>query len=202
MIRRWDIVTIGNISRNRYWGESEDRAVRPAMCTSTLITADDFRLLVDPPIEEADRMAAELNRRAGITPEQVELVFITHAHRDHHAGLASFPFSRWLAAGEVADAINETGRYERPVKSAGQGIADGVEPIHTPGHTLDHFSLRFTCEGRRVVIAGDAVMNRDFWRDRRGYHNSVDFTLAAATMQHLAEIADVIVPGHDNYFLV
>ena len=42
------IITIGNLSRNRYWGESDDRAYRPAICTCTLISGDGFRLLVDP----------------------------------------------------------------------------------------------------------------------------------------------------------
>ncbi len=23
-IKRWDVITIGNLSRNRYWGESDD----------------------------------------------------------------------------------------------------------------------------------------------------------------------------------
>ena len=33
MIHRWDIITIGNLSRNRYWGEREDQAYRGAICT-------------------------------------------------------------------------------------------------------------------------------------------------------------------------
>ena len=28
MIQRWDIITIGNLSRNRYWGERDDQAYR------------------------------------------------------------------------------------------------------------------------------------------------------------------------------
>ena len=32
--------------------------------------------------------------------------------------------------------------------------------------------------------------------------NAVDFEQSARTMDKLAAIADIIVPGHDNYFLV
>ena len=45
-------------------------------------------------------------------------------------------------------------------------------------------------------------MTRDFWLGRQGFHNSVDFDLAAQTMDQLAAAADIIIPGHDNYFLV
>jgi glyoxylase-like metal-dependent hydrolase (beta-lactamase superfamily II) len=53
-----------------------------------------------------------------------------------------------------------------------------------------------------VVIAGDAVMTRDFFAHRQGYLNSVDFPQASRTIEEIARIADIVVPGHDNYFLV
>jgi hypothetical protein len=62
--------------------------------------------------------------------------------------------------------------------------------------------LRFDCEGRSIVVAGDSVATRDFWRERRSYYNAVDPALGARTMGQLAGVASIIVPGHDNYFLV
>src|SRR3954447_2166299 len=109
MIHRWDIITIGNLSRNRYWGESDDRAYRPAICTCTLITGDGFRLLVDPSLREEERMQAELDRRTGCRLEDVDTVFVTHEHGDHHFGLKHFPHARWLAAPPVARLLNESG---------------------------------------------------------------------------------------------
>ena len=50
MVERCDIVTVGNLSRNRYWGESDEVAVRRVLCTSTLVRGDGFCLLVDPPV--------------------------------------------------------------------------------------------------------------------------------------------------------
>ena len=67
---------------------------------------------------------------------------------------------------------------------------------------MEHHSLLFECAGQKVVIAGDAVMTRDFFAHRQGYFNSVDFALAAQTIERIATIADVVVPGHDNYFSV
>jgi glyoxylase-like metal-dependent hydrolase (beta-lactamase superfamily II) len=200
MVQRWDIITIGNLSRNRYWGESDERAHRPAICTCTLITGDGFRLLVDPSLPEAERMAAELDRRAGLQLADIDTVFITHEHGDHHFGLRHFPQARWLAAPAVAEKLNAGGQYEKPVEAAASPLFGAIDLIPTPGHTLSHHSLRFDCEGRSVVVAADAAMTRDFWREKQGYFNSADFALAAHSIERLAEMADIVIPGHDNYF--
>ncbi len=201
-VKRWDVVTIGNLSRNRYWGESDDRGVRAAICTCTLVVGDDFRLLVDPSLAEAADMTRELDRRTGVKPAAVTAVFVTHEHADHYAGLAHFPEAQWLAAPPVAEVLNQSGKWSRRVEGVTGRLFDAVDVIATPGHTHTHHSLRFDCDGLSVVLAGDAVATRDFFRARRGYFNAVDFALSARTMDRLAGLADIIVPGHDNYFLV
>lgn len=200
-IARWDILTIGNISRNRYWGERDEQAYRSAICTCTLITGQGFRLLVDPSLQEEERMAAELDRRAGCKLADIDAVFLTHEHGDHHFGLKHFPEARWLAAPPVAELLNRSGQYEKQIEAEAGPLYGVIEVLPTPGHCLSHHSLRFDCDGLSVVIAADAAMTRDFWNDRRGYFNSADFALAARSIEELAQIADVVVPGHDNYFL-
>ncbi len=201
-VKRWDVITIGNLSRNRYWGESDDRGVRAAICTCTLVTGRGFRLLVDPSIADAAEMAKELDRRAGVKPQDVTAVFVTHEHGDHVAGIAAFPNARWLASPGVAEVLNKSDKLPRRFEGVGDRLFDAIEVIATPGHTGTHHSLRFDCDGLSIVVAGDAVATRDFFRERRGYFNAVDFELSARTMDSLAAMADIIVPGHDNYFLV
>ena len=203
MIERWDIITIGNLSRNRYWGERDDRAFRPALCTSTLVRGLGLRLLIDAPLADAEAMESELNRRTGLRIADVTDVFLTHSHGDHVTGLSVFAHARWWAGSAVAESLNTNGGLAQAVQPVREGqVAPGIEVIPTPGHTADHHSLRFECDGACVVVAGDAAMTRDFWRDRQGFHNSVDFEQVARTMDELEAIADIIVPGHDNYFIV
>jgi len=201
MIERWDLITMGNLSRNRYWGDDESKPARPTQCTTTLITSDGFRLLVDPACQDAERMAAELNRRSGLKVADIDAVFVTHDHGDHHYGLKHFADARWLAAPGVAAKINESKEYEKQVEGVSGKLFDDIDVASTPGHTMEHHSLRFDCEGLSVVVTGDAVMTRDFWRDRRGFFNSVDIELAGRTIEEIAKIADAVVPGHDNWFL-
>jgi glyoxylase-like metal-dependent hydrolase (beta-lactamase superfamily II) len=201
-VKRWDVITIGNLSRNRYWGESDAKGVRAALCTCTLIVGDDFRLLVDPSLANAADMAKELDRRTGVKPGDIDALFVTHEHGDHVAGMAHFPDARWLAAPAVAEALNKSRKLSRRFENAPDRLFDAVEVIATSGHTHSHHSLRFDCEGLSIVVAGDAVATRDFFRARRGYFNAVDFEQSARTMDRLAALADILVPGHDNYFLV
>ena len=200
-IRRWDVITLGNLSRNRYWGESDAQGVRSAICTCTVVQGAGFRLIVDPSLSGADEMAKELDRRTGLKPRDITAVFVTHEHGDHWFGLAHFPEARWLAAPEVAAALNQTNKLPKPVEAMTGRLFDALDVLPTPGHTLSHHSLRFDCDGLSAVLAGDAVPTLDFWHERRGYFNCVDFELSTKTMNQIAGLADLVVPGHDNWFL-
>jgi glyoxylase-like metal-dependent hydrolase (beta-lactamase superfamily II) len=201
-VKRWDVITVGNLSRNRYWGEPDTAAVRSVLCTTTLVVGDGFALLVDPSMKDAVAMARELDRRTGKKPDFITACFVTHEHGDHWAGLEGFPKAKWFAAPGVAEVLNQTAKLSKQVEPAEGKLFDAIDVMATPGHTANHHALRFDCDGRSIVTAGDAIATHDFFRDRRGFYNSVDFDQAARSMDKLAALADIIVPGHDNYFLV
>ena len=198
----WSIITIGNLSRNQYWGEPNDKAFRDVLCTTTLITGDGFRLLADPSVAAAEGMARELNRRTGLKLDDITAIFVTHEHGDHVAGLANFPKPPWYSSAQTAEILNRGNRFAKQIEPAPDTLFEAVEVVPTPGHTRGHHSLRFQCEGKRIVVAGDAVPTRDFWRDRRSFYNAVNPEQGSRTMDAIAKMADIVVPGHDNYFLV
>ena len=145
-------------------------------------------------------MAAELKRRTGLSPDDVDLAFITHQHGDHHVGLAHFRKAKWIAGAKAAANLNKSGKYSKQIEVASQNLAETIDVVYTPGHTLDSYSLCFDCDGMSVIIAGDAVATRDFWKEGRMYFKALDMNLSARSMEKIRSIADVIVPGHDNYF--
>jgi glyoxylase-like metal-dependent hydrolase (beta-lactamase superfamily II) len=201
MIHDWAVVTIGNLSRNRYWDDNEAQPVRPTLCTCALIRCDGGNVLVDPSCEQAERMAAELERTTGLKVADVTAVVLTHEHRDHHYGLRHFPEADWVAAPEVAAAVNASSEYGRLVQPVTGRLLDCLDLVPTPGHTPGHHSLRFDCDGLSVVVAGDAVMTKDFWRERRPYFNATDVSIARQSMEDLAGMAQAIIPGHANWFV-
>lgn len=80
-------------------------------------------------------------------------------------------------------------------------LVPGISLLPTPGHTATHTSLSFISGGYRVIIAGDAVMTEDFFLAQDVYFNTVDRDAAVHSIATIAERADIVVPGHDNYFV-
>ena len=200
-VTHWDVITIGNLSRNRYWGESDEKALHEVICTCTVISGKDFHIIVDPSIADEKDMKSELKRRTGLTTDQVDMVFITHQHGDHLAGLKHFPKAKWVAGAETASILNHSGSFSKQVEPAANSLFGIIDVISTPGHTHDHKSLRFDYSGFSVVIAGDAVATKDFWEEKRMYYNVLDKAEAQKSLEKISSIADIIVPGHDNYFI-
>ncbi len=196
----WNVITIGNLSRNRYWGESEERAIHKVICTCSVISGKDFNLIIDPSIADESAMATELERRTGLTPDKIDAVFITHQHGDHVVGLNHFKKARWFAGKDVAAGLNKSGNYFKQTEPAGNILFNSIDVIPTPGHTPDHHSLRFDFNGLSVVIAGDSVATKDFWIERMPYYNVIDPVESGRSMEKINLMADIIVPGHDNYF--
>src|SRR5205085_10979172 len=79
VVKRFDVITIGNLSRNRYWGEGDEKGVRAVICTTTLITAERVRVLVDPSLADGEQMAKELDRWGGLEGGAVDALFGTRA---------------------------------------------------------------------------------------------------------------------------
>ncbi len=131
---------------------------------------------------------------AGVAPEDVDYVLITHLHADHvgwntqadgDSWRPTFPKARYvfsatelrynedLAAGQPAGAdaarLPYPGVYQdsvRPVVEAGlaQPIAidgneflDGLSFVPTPGHSVDHASIRLVSRGQEALFAGDVM---------------------------------------------
>lgn len=201
VIKHWDVITIGNLSRNRYWGESDEKPLRSAICTCTVISGKNFHLLVDPSLKDATAMATELDRRTGLSMEEIDTVFITHQHDDHLYGLKHFTGARWFAGPEIAMALNKSGKFDKLIEPAGRILLGEIDVIPMFGHTNDSYGLRFDFNGYSVVIAGDAVASKDYWDDNQMYYNVNDLEVARKTLADIRSIADIIVPGHDNYFL-
>lgn len=198
----WDIITIGNLSRNRYWGESEERSLHSVICTTTVIRLKHHNIIVDPSLKDSKEMAYELKRRTGLSLDDIDVVFVTHEHGDHHAGISNFPNAKWLASPIAAEIINRENDYIKKVEPAGTKIFDCLDVVPAPGHTPGTSGLRFDYNGLSIFVAGDAVATKDFWDDNRMYFKALDIEESLKTYKKIENMANIVIPGHDNYFYV
>ena len=202
MMPKWTVLNIGAITRNKFWGERDDTSYRKIFCTSTIIETDTDIVMVDPSME-GDDMSYLLDSRCGLTCADVTKVFVTHTHGDHTVGMNSFLHAEWfMMPGEIAVLGKEKEQWKERFHPAGEEIAAGIKTIELPGHTPTLGGLFFDALEGRVLVAGDGVMTKDFFRHKMGYHNSQNPFLASKTLEMLAKTVDVIVPGHDNFFYV
>ncbi|MCJ7548125.1 MAG: hypothetical protein MUQ30_00395, partial [Anaerolineae bacterium] len=90
--------------------------------------------------------------------------------------------------------------HERFAAAEG-ALPDGVELFPAPGHTLTLAALKTPTPWGDLIIAGDAVMNREYFDAEEGYHNSIDFDQAAESIRRIKAAATMVIPGHDNLIL-
>ncbi|MGH7213295.1 MAG: MBL fold metallo-hydrolase [Tepidisphaeraceae bacterium] len=216
---RLDIISIGTLSRNRLWNEPD--AVRTPHATTTLIRAGKRHILVDPGLP-APALGARLFERTGLKPEQIDTVFLTNFRPAHRAGLSLFDKAKLriheneqqAASQRLQQLIDETPEQDEDrahmlreleilesLKPADDKLADGVDLFPLFGYTPGACGLLVTTPATTTLIAGDAVPTQDHFLAGQVLPDTFDIKAAHESMREVYEIADLIVPGHDNVFL-
>jgi len=210
------IISIGALSVHELW--DAPTAPRSAHATTTLITAGDRRILVDPALPP-DVITARLGERANLRPADITDVFLTNFRPAHRMGLTAFPDARWLVGEREREAVglmlverfqnepegsDEAEIFRKEVAllqrfdPAPDKLADRVDLFPLPGFTPGTCGLLIPEATRTLLIAGDAVPTVEHLQRGRVLRGAYDAEAAMESLKEAIEIADVIVPGHDN----
>jgi glyoxylase-like metal-dependent hydrolase (beta-lactamase superfamily II) len=212
------IVSIGCLSKNRFWAEAE--AVRPSHATTTLIRSGDKTILVDPSLP-GELLGQVLHQRTGLKPEQIDVVFLTCFRPIHRRGLGLFPHAEVVMGENEIESVSAhlTGLTEgglenpdaRALVESEQQILSLIKPApdrFTPqvhlfpayGATAGSCALLLTPPTRTIAVTGDAVLTTDYYDAGMVFNHSFDTEAAKESLTELIEIAEIVVPGHDNVF--
>ncbi|MCT4554102.1 MAG: MBL fold metallo-hydrolase [Pelagimonas sp.] len=140
---------------------------------------------------------------AGYTPDQVDVVVLTHMHGDHIGGLmnegaATFPNARYVTGAAEYNHWNGTDNERfagnvRPLAEKmtfledGGAVASGITAVAAFGHTPGHMTYMLESEGRQLLLFADTA-NHYVWS--LGYPDwevrfDMDKAAAAATRRKL-----------------
>lgn len=141
----------------------------------------------------------------GISPGDIDVVFITHWHRDHFGNLGIFKKARYMASKSL---VKRFGLEHFVGTDDGEEIGDGAKVVLTPGHTADHASIlvdaTFGGVRARIAIAGDAVISNSYFQAGRIWKCNADFYSAdeaKESISRLVRVSDIIIPGHGVPFM-
>ncbi|MCH2133893.1 MAG: MBL fold metallo-hydrolase [Phycisphaerales bacterium] len=214
----YSVISLGTLSAHPLWNESSP--VRTPHATTTLIVAEDHRILVNPSLP-LPVLQARMSERTPVRPEEITHVFMTSLAGDHRRGLEGFPSARWLAFDtelsheaerlrsemedatahddqETAELISAMSAALDRVEPAGDQLAPGVDLFPLPGLTPGTCGLLISQPRATVLVSGDAVATREHLERGQVLPRCADLEQAQESFREAIEIADVIIPGRDN----
>lgn len=143
-------------------------------------------------------------KAAGIEPDSIDLVIISHFHGDHvnglwaEPGVAAFPkahitvpereWAFWMddgemgraPAGRMADLFKNNRRVFDPIKNTVQQhawekeVVPGITAVGTPGHSIGHTSYMVTSGNDRVFVQSDVTNHPALFVRHPGWHAAFD----------------------------
>lgn len=143
---------------------------------------------------------------AGVRPEEVSHVFITHFHPDHYDSFHLFPTARMVASRKgfpesgliprVAEALRARG--PEGLRLVGdEEILPGIRTFHLGVHSDCSMGIAVDTSVGRVVLPGDVVYLYDNLEPRERAPGWVDAGLWAEAARKVRAMGDLVLPGHD-----
>lgn len=185
-----------------------------AFCGISLIRGTKNIVVDAAHVGRRELIRAKLAER-GLTPADIDYVFLTHAHWDHSQNVDMFPNAKILLSPKEREYVKNpresdwatplwtSAMLERqPVQEVREGdeVDDGVTVIEIPGHSRGTQGLLLRQGDRVVAACGDALPNA--WSAGHGLPRIVfwDVEQARASIRKLLDRATAFYPGHDRPF--
>jgi glyoxylase-like metal-dependent hydrolase (beta-lactamase superfamily II) len=212
------IINIGALSHHELW--KEKGPTRASHATCTLVRSENKTILIDPGLPPK-LIAQRLQERSGLDVSQITDIFLTNFRPPHRWGLAAFPHANWLLSQmerefvghhlieqyqaeedpNLKNLLQEDIALLKKCQPAPDRIAPQVDLFPLPGYTPGTCGLLLNQTNLTVLVAGDAVPTIEHLEQGRILRAGYDAEQARESFMEAIEIADVIIPGHDNIII-
>lgn len=167
----------------------------------------------------------------GLTPEKIDMVILTHLHRDHTGSVGLFKKSKIIVQKSEIEFAHNPLPTQRVVYredlvatvdasphleliEGDQEVIPGLEVVKVPGHTPGVQAISVQTKKGKVVMCSDAGPLYHNWFPSESKYGTplnhlkrlppgilYDLRQSLESMERISKMADVIVPGHDPYVL-
>ena len=179
---------------------------------------DPMRPLFEPPVMQEEQRIPHYLKKLGLSPADIDVVFLGHLQFDHAGGLCDLPGCEvHVHQAELAAANTrlDDGVFDDEIRTQAQWrlqhraytVTSGVHAIETPGHTAGHMSMLIELpKGSPVILCGDAADLQENLHDEiaPGYCWQDNEALALASIRSLKALAKAenaeLWPNHDAAF--
>lgn len=159
--------------------------------TITLVKDGRSVIVVDPGTLASQEVLVNALKKEGLSPNDVNTVFLTHSHIDHFASVGVFPK---VTIVEYYGAWKNDSVKDRPVN-----LTKNIQILETPGHSYTGLTLLVETSLGVIAICGDVFWKRNYPKVDKYADNPKKLK---ESRKKLLKIADYIIPGHAGMFKV
>ncbi len=168
--------------------ESADSDER-SCSTIVLVKDGGMNIVVDPGTAKSQEEISKALGEAGLSADDIDVVFITHSHMDHYRNIGMFRNAR---------SLDYWGWWKGDSwKECDGRVSGSISIIKTPGHSYDGMTMLVETGKGTVAICGDV-----FWKE--GYPKADPYASDPEKLEQsrktVIEKSDFVVPGHGKMF--
>ena len=149
----------------------------------------------------------------GVSPEDIDIVILTHLHWDHASNNHLFPNARFIVqkkeydylitpvpevkAGYEVDLVLRT-EYE--LVDGDVNIIPGISVTLAPGHSTGMQCVVVETEAGKYILGGDLITLFENWEAEPHIPNGVfyDLNIMLESLDKIDRIDGTVLPGHDE----
>ena len=149
----------------------------------------------------------------GVSPEDIDIVILTHLHWDHASNNRLFPKVRFIVQQKEYDYLTAPDpaakagyepdlvlRTEYELVDGDIDIIPGISVVLAPGHSMGMQCVVVETRAGKYVLGGDLITLFENWEAEPHVPNGVfyDLNIMLESLEKINRINGTVLPGHDE----
>jgi glyoxylase-like metal-dependent hydrolase (beta-lactamase superfamily II) len=196
------VISMGALAAHPLRGEKGN--LRPGHLSTTLLSVDDRKILVDPSLP-GKILLDRLQERSGVQPAEITDVFLSSFRPESRRGLSLFEDARWLVSERERETVGVglVEAFQKAEEAGDQELCttvreENIDLFPLPGVTPGLAGLLVAMPQWTIMVASDAVPTIEHFEAGQVLQTCKDIQAAQESLREVVEIADLLVPGRDG----